>query len=188
MIIIIEPIWVEEEIKIMMFANPSLAKLALHRLAALLLPLLLVLSGCSSPAQTPNTSAADPATKNELVLAVGKTDTGVFDPKKGWGTHAQIRLTHSSLLKIDSDLNFIGDLAKSYQISDDALIWTFPLREDVKFSNGNPVTAEDVKYTYEMLQEDGIKYDLSFVKSIAATDPHTIVIIWPRNWGSKSML
>ena len=121
--------------------------------------------------------------KDQLIMAVGKTDTGVFDPKKGWGTHAQIRLTHSSLLTIDSKLNFIGDLAKSYSLSEDALTWTFPLRNDVKFSNGNPVTAEDVKFTYEMLKEDGIKFDLSFVQSIEIADENTIIfrLIEPRS-------
>lgn len=82
-----------------------------------------------------------------MILAVGKTDTGMFDLKKGWGTHAQIRLTHSSLLRIDSDRSFVPDLAKSCDISEDALTWTFPLRDDVKFSNGDPVTAGDVKCT-----------------------------------------
>lgn len=127
--------------------------------------------------QAAGTQAASVEKKDELILAVGSTaDSGVFDPKKGWGTHAQIRLTHSSLLKIDSDLNFIPDLAKSYEVSADGLTWTFPLREDVKFSNGEPVTAEDVKFTYEMLQEDGISYDLSFVKSIEAKDGNMVVI------------
>lgn len=147
----------------------------------MLVSLLLILPGCSSqPSQDnsniPKESNIKEKDKDELILAVGKTDTGQFDPKKGWGTHAQIRLTHSSLLTIDSELNFIGDLAKSYKVSEDALIWTFPLRDDVKFSNGESVTAEDIKFTYEMLKEDGIKFDLSFIKSIEATDDNNIVI------------
>ncbi|SDE91143.1 peptide/nickel transport system substrate-binding protein [Fontibacillus panacisegetis] len=141
----------------------------------------LLLTGCESGSSelTANhdaSSAINSQTdKEELVLAVGKMDGGQFDPKKGWGM-TQIRLTHSSLLTIDPELNFIGDLAKSYTISEDALTWTFPLREDAKFSNGEQVTAGDVKFTYEMLKEDGIKFDLSFVKSIEATDNHTVVI------------
>lgn len=162
----------------------SLWKRAFPLLTAVLMSLSLVLSGCSSQpsnvSQTPDSSKAptneQTAKKDELILAVGKTDVGVFDPKKGWGTHAQIRLTHSSLLRIDSDMNFVEDLAKSYQVSDDALTWTFALRDDVKFSDGNPVTAEDVKFTYEMLQEDGIKFDLTFMTSIEAKDTHTVVI------------
>lgn len=142
---------------------------------ALLCASVFAFTGCSTNRAMHSEEAKTPETKDELVLAVGKTDTGLFDPKKGWGTHAQIRLTHSSLLTVDSDLNFIGDLAKSYEVSKDALTWTFPLRNDVKFSNGEPVTAEDVKFTYEMLKEDGIKFDLSFVKSVEVVDGNTIV-------------
>lgn len=145
----------------------------------LVLSLAVVLAGCETSSVQQEEETGSPkaeATKQELVMAVGKTDVGMFDPKKGWGTHAQIRLTHSSLLTIDSDLNFVGDLAKSYSVSEDALVWTFPLREDVKFSNGEQVTAEDVKFTYEMLKEDGIKFDLSFVNAIEIADGNTIVI------------
>ncbi|OMG47719.1 nickel ABC transporter substrate-binding protein [Paenibacillus macerans] len=155
-----------------------LGRKALPALTYLLVMLLLV-TACNSGTTGHENASADPkdfTVKEELVLAVGKVDIGMFDPKKGWGTHAQIRLTHSSLLTIDSDLNFIGDLAKSYSVSADGLTWTFPLREDVKFSSGEPVTAEDVKFTYEMLKEDGIKFDLSFVKSIEIADGNTILI------------
>lgn len=51
-----------------------------------------------------------------------------------------------------------------------------PLREEAKFSNGEQVTPDDVKYTYEMLKEDGIKFDLSFVKSIDVLENNTIAI------------
>lgn len=146
--------------------------------AAMVLSLIIILTGCASGSnEVVNSSNNDKQVgiKEDLVLAVGVMDGGQFDPKKGWGM-TQIRLTHSSLLAIDSDLNFIGDLAKSYTISDDSLTWTFPLREDAKFSNGEQVTPEDVKFTYEMLKEDGIKFDLSFVKSIDIVDDHTISI------------
>jgi len=149
----------------------------------LVLSAVVLLAGCTANSPTESlvkegasASQSPSAVKDELILAVGKTDVGMFDPKKGWGTHAQIRLTHSSLLTIDSELNFIGDLAQSYTVSDDALTWTFPLRDDVKFSNGEQVTAEDVKFTYEMLKEDGIKFDLSFVESIEIAEGNTIVI------------
>ncbi|WP_212942956.1 ABC transporter substrate-binding protein [Paenibacillus antibioticophila] len=144
------------------------------------LSIFIFLAGCgsSSPSQLHSADSLGTETvKEDLILAVGKTDIGMFDPKKGWGTHAQIRLTHSSLLTIDSDLNFIGDLAESYTVSEDALTWTFPLRDDVKFSNGELVTAEDVKFTYEMLKEDGIKFDLSFVESIEALPEDNTVVI-----------
>ncbi|MDH6371575.1 peptide/nickel transport system substrate-binding protein [Paenibacillus sp. PastF-3] len=144
----------------------------------LVLSALLLLAGCTNGSKESNNSSElekFTTLKEDLVLAVGIMDGGQFDPKKGWGM-TQIRLTHSSLLAIDSDLNFIGDLAQSYTISEDALTWTFPLREDAKFSNGEQVTPEDVKFTYEMLKEDGIKFDLSFVKTIDILENNTIAI------------
>ena len=147
---------------------------------AMALAVVMLLAGCetgSSSELENSTDSQNPTmVKEDLVLAVGKLDGGQFDPKKGWGM-TQIRLTHSSLLLVDADLNFIGDLAKSYQVSEDGLTWTFPLRDDAKFSNGEQVTAEDVKFTYEMLKEDGIKFDLSFVKSIEVVTGNNAVII-----------
>lgn len=40
-------------------------------------------------------------------------------------------------------------LAESWSISDNHLTWTFKIRDNVKFSNGNPVTAEAVKKSIE---------------------------------------
>ncbi len=48
-------------------------------------------------------------------------------------------------------LEFIPALATSWEVSDDDLVWTFTLREDVIFHNGDPLTAHDVKFTYERI-------------------------------------
>ena len=112
--------------------------------------------------------------KDELVIATGITDTGTFDPKKGWGNHSQSPLTHSTLLRLDDNINYIGDLAKSYTVSKDGLKWTFVLNDDHKFSNGETVKPSDVKFTYEMLKKDGIAFDLTFVKSIELTGKNGI--------------
>lgn len=152
--------------------NNILCKRILPLSIAVVSSFALLISGCSS-----KTSLSTNEKKEDLILAVGKTDTGLFDPKKGWGTHAQLRLTHSSLLRIDSDMKFVPDLATSYEVSSDGLTWTFPLRKDVKFSDGKTLRAEDVKFTYEMLQKDGIKFDLTFMKSIEVKDENTISIV-----------
>jgi len=53
------------------------------------------------------------------------------------------------------DLSPIPDLAKSWEVSDDSLTFTFYLRDDVTWHDGAPFTAHDVKFTYEaMLNED----------------------------------
>ncbi len=50
----------------------------------------------------------------------------------------------------------IPNAAKAWEISDDHLEYTFYLREDMHFSDGEPVTAHDVKFTYEMLMDPGV--------------------------------
>ncbi|MFC7106945.1 ABC transporter substrate-binding protein [Nonomuraea rubra] len=106
---------------------------------------------------------------SELVVAVGDVAGGEFDPLKGWGSRpAQIRLIHSSLLTIDKDVNFVGDLASKYSVSDDAMSWSFTIRDGARWSNGEPVTAQDVVFTYETLKKDGTRFDLTFVDRIVA--------------------
>ena len=55
------------------------------------------------------------------------------------------------------------------------MVWTFELHDDFQFSNGDPVTAEDVKFSYEMLKEDGKHWNLEFIDSIEIPDKDEIV-------------
>lgn len=59
---------------------------------------------------------------------------------------------------VDLDLEsvtIVPKLATDWTISDDGKVWTFKLRDDVKFWDGTPLTAKDVKYTMErMLMDD----------------------------------
>ncbi len=60
-------------------------------------------------------------------------------------------LMYNSLVKKDDKFEYVGDLAKEFTPSEDGLTYTFTLRDDVKFHNGNALTSEDVKYTFDML-------------------------------------
>lgn len=116
--------------------------------------------------------------KDELVIAVGNLfDNGNFDPKQKYGSHHQHRLTHHSLLKYDNDLNLIGDFAKDYKISEDGMKWIFNLKDNIKLSNGENLTAEDVIFTYEMLKNDGIAFNLSFVQEIKMEEGQLVITL-----------
>ncbi|WP_256867264.1 ABC transporter substrate-binding protein, partial [Streptococcus dysgalactiae] len=104
--------------------------------------------------------------KDELVVSMGAKLPHEFDPKDRYGIHNEANITHSTLLKRMPNLDIKGELAKKYAIAKDGLTWSFDLNDDFKFSNGKPVTAEDVKFTYDMLKEDGKAWDLSFLKDI----------------------
>src|SRR5690554_1154377 len=60
-----------------------------------------------------------------------------------------VDLVFEGLITNDENGVVVPALAEEWTVSDDYLTYTFTLVEGAKFSNGNPVTAEDVKFTYE---------------------------------------
>ncbi len=56
---------------------------------------------------------------------------------------------YSGLVTLDSELEVVPDLAESWDISEDGTVYTFHLREDAQFHNGQRVTAQDFKYSIE---------------------------------------
>lgn len=112
---------------------------------------------------------------DELVVSMGARVPHEFDPKDRYGMYNEAHITHSTLLRRTADLEIIGDFAKEYTVSDDGLVWTFDLHDDFKFSNGEPVTAEDVKFSYEMLKEDGKHWDLEFLDKIEIPEANKVV-------------
>ena len=88
-------------------------------------------------------------------------------------------MVYDSLTGFDAELEPTPGLAESWSVSDDSLTWTFKLRKGVSWSDGEPFTAEDVKFTYETMaaSELGLYYGfLSGVESIETPDDHTVVI------------
>ncbi len=55
----------------------------------------------------------------------------------------------SGLVKLDTNLDLVPDIAESWTISDDGTTYTFTLKGDVRFHNGTEVTAADFKYSWE---------------------------------------
>jgi oligopeptide transport system substrate-binding protein len=55
----------------------------------------------------------------------------------------------SGLVRIDKDLKVVPDLAENWDVSKDGLTYTFHLRPNAKFQDGKPVTAQDVKFSWE---------------------------------------
>ncbi|MBO9606971.1 MAG: ABC transporter substrate-binding protein, partial [Paenibacillaceae bacterium] len=112
--------------------------------------------------------------KKELVLAIGGEPEAGFDPTTGWGRYGS-PLFQSTLLKRDSKLNVVNDLAAGYEVSRDGLVWTVKLRQGVAFSDGHPLTAQDVQYTYQTAAASGSAIDLGNLKNVEAPDESTVI-------------
>jgi peptide/nickel transport system substrate-binding protein len=75
----------------------------------------------------------------------------------------------------------IGDLAKSWTISDDKMTWTFTLHQGVTFHDDSPLTSADIKASWDKIisPPEGVvsprKSLYQMVKSIETPDPHTVV-------------
>lgn len=65
-------------------------------------------------------------------------------------------LVYSGLMKYDGD-NLVGDIAKSYSISDDGLTYDFIIKDKVLFQDGTRLTAEDIAFTIQKIQDPAIK-------------------------------
>jgi len=57
----------------------------------------------------------------------------------------------SALVRVNKDFKVVSDLAESWTVSDDGKTFTFNLRSGVKWHDGKPFSAEDVKFTYELM-------------------------------------
>ncbi|MDR0539834.1 MAG: ABC transporter substrate-binding protein [Spirochaetaceae bacterium] len=107
--------------------------------------------------------------KDTLVVSVGGETGGNYDPCKGYGIYGY-GIFHTALYKINVNVETEPDLAAGYEISPDGLVYTFTLRNDVKFSDGTPLTADDVVFTYQTARETGESVDLTMVKNVEAVD------------------
>ena len=154
------------------FRRVIVKKIAISLLCITMLASSLLLGGCSSK-QAENSQSEEKEAKKELVLALGSEPDGGFDPINGWGRYGS-PLFQSTLLKRDQDMNIINDLATGYEVSEDGLTWTVSIREDAKFSDGQPLTSEDVVFTFEKLMESSSTVDLTFVDSVTSKSDYSL--------------
>ena len=135
----------------------------------------------AEPTQAPAPAAA------EAVLVVGwpESDTRTLDPHRQYEISPPqiMRAVYETLVTLPDKGATIDRveplLAESYEISDDALVYTFKLRSDAKFASGNPVTADDVVFSFKRLgnlQDNPSWLFSDHVASIEAADPSTVKI------------
>ena len=169
-----------------------------------LLSLLLVVAmtasmvvGCGSKEEVTNTPAAsteDAAVteeaKDSVIVAMGhgsEPEAG-FDPAYGWGAgeHVHEPLIQSTLTVTTTDLAIAYDLATDMQVSEDGMVWTVTIRDDVKFTDGESLTASDVAFTYNTVKATSSVNDFTMLKEAVAVDDTTVEFhmekeysIWP---------
>ena len=129
--------------------------------------------------------AAETPRRGGVLLAVIGADPPSLDPHQE-STFANIELVaplYSTLLQIDPYHypKIIGDLATEWKISPDGLTYTFKIHQGVRFHDGSPLTAADVKASYDKIisPPQGVRSvrrnAYTAVTSVEAPDPATVV-------------
>src|SRR5262249_56695750 len=99
-------------------------------------------------------SRAPPRRGGVLLAAIG-ADAPSLDPhqEQTFATIQPVAPLYSTLLQIDpyNYPNVIGDVASEWKISADGLTYTFKIRSGIRFHDGSPLTAADVKASYDKI-------------------------------------
>ena len=140
-------------------------------------------AGCASPApENPEgTTEGEPVSelREEKVLVMGyERDAETLDHiKTAWYSDALIYM-FDRLVTRDYDFNYRPGLASSWDVSEDGLTWTFHLLDGVTFHNGEPLTATDVKWTFDTILDPDTASpfagDLGAIEEINIIDDLTI--------------
>lgn len=119
-------------------------------------------------------------------------DIASMDPQKVNDVYSAnvIRQVYSNLVQVDENMQIIPDLAESWE-NPDNLSWVFHLRRGVAFHNGEPVTAADVKFTFDRLKDPSTAAPgathLKEVKSVEVIDDHTVMLVTARPYAPMLM-
>ena len=159
-----------------------------------------LLAGCGGTAgSTENAGENSVSREDSVIVAMGSTSEpeAGFDPAFGWGAgeHVHEPLIQSTLTVTNPDLTIGYDLATDTSVSEDGLTWTVTIRGDVKFTDGEPLTAGDVAFTYNTVKETSSVNDITMLERAEALNDTTVVFhmtrpfsIWPYTMAAVGIL
>lgn len=136
-----------------------------------------MLAGCGDTS-TPTDGTTDPATtgnsaEKEKIVRVTVSGTPVIDPARGLYTSSAQALPNvydSLVFPVENSEEVEPWLAESWEISEDGTQYTFKLREDVKFHNGDSLTASDVKFSMDRFLTIGEGFAYLFADIVDSTE------------------
>lgn len=125
-------------------------------LMSVLLVLVMLFTGCSSPADETGDETADgtqngDATGKKILKTNNSSEPGSLDPALAQGTHESWILENvfEGLMTFNEKGELVEGMAERYEVSEDGLTYTFYIRDGVTWTNGDPVTAHDFEYAWK---------------------------------------
>lgn len=157
-------------------------------LGLLVFAMMLTVTACGGKTEQPGTDTKvetpQRAATNEVNVGIPQDLEDSLDPHltTAAGTREVLFNIFEGLVKPDSEGNIIPAVAEKCDVSPDGTVYTFTLRDGVKFHNGEDVTVDDVVYSISRaagMLDDGAyiaKESLAGIVSVEATDDKTVVI------------
>ncbi len=165
----------------------------------LLLISALLAAACDNAPTTKETNDRTPKEKayGDMIVHGGIGDASNLIPllASDKPSHDIASLVYNGLVKYDKNINIIGDLADSWDISPNGLVITFHLRKGVRWHDGRPFTAADVLYTYQVTTDPqtptAYAGDFLKVKKAEVLDDYTFRVTYDKpfapaliSWGA----
>lgn len=155
-----------------------------HKLLYLLVLAALILSACGgAPASGTDNASTEEASRPSVVHVGWAGSPDSLNPGMAILVEAYtiFELVYDSMYELNLDGSFTLTLAESVERSDDGLVYTYKIRDGVKWHDGQPLTAEDVAFTYNLYKDtpeypylNG--YYTPYFSSIEATENNEVVL------------
>ena len=156
------------------------------RVVALACAAVLALGACSSDSDSGgNTNAAGGGGEERVTIRLAASDQGAGYPTPYGAIRGPGRLISSFIFDTLGFPDVTGDpkpwLAQSWQSSPDGKVWTIRLRDNVKWHDGQPFSADDVLFTFDYNLKGpgaatGVYSAVNYIDSVTSPDPKTVVI------------
>lgn len=123
----------------------------------------LLLTSCSLGGSTPPKTGKAPGNQQiltePLIMLSGSSDLTTLDPAIAYDQNSltAISMIYTGLVQLDDHMQVQPGLASSWSQSSDGLTWTFILHNGLKFSDGTPLTANDVAYSLDRALQPATK-------------------------------
>ena len=144
--------------------------------------------GCGLKAPGVDYDEDGPLTYGDAIVVASIADATTLIPivASDSASHDICGLVYNSLVRYDKDLNIIGELAESWEIKKGGLVIIFHLRKGINWHDGEPFTAEDVRFTYERLIDPDVRtpYGGDFLKisSLEILGPYTVKVTYKESF------
>jgi peptide/nickel transport system substrate-binding protein len=157
--------------------------------------------GNGAVGQEPLTKIAGPPAYGDALISGSIGEPTILIPMLAGdaSSHEVAGLVFNGLVKYDTDLNIIGDLAESWDISKDGLVITFHLRKGVRWNDGKEFTADDVMFGFNTITDKktptAYSEDFLQVKKAEVLDKYTFRVTYEKpfapalaSWGDLVVL